>query len=117
MRLILASASPRRAELLASAGFTFEVLPADVDETPRHGEAAGVYTERVARDKARRAAQLSSTAEAMVLGADTEVVIDGRILGKPAHADAAAGMLRLLSGGTHEVLTAVVLRAAGRERS
>lgn len=117
MRLILASASPRRAELLASAGFAFEVLPADVDETPRDGEAPGLYTERVARDKARRAAQLSGTPQVMVLGADTEVVIGDRILGKPANPDAAAGMLRLLSGGTHEVLTAVVLHAGGRERS
>lgn len=117
MRLILASASPRRAELLASAGFVFEIRPADVDEMPRNGEAAALYTERVARDKARRIAQLSGNGEAIVLGADTEVVMGGRILGKPADPGAAAGMLRLLSGATHEVLTAVVLHAGGRERS
>ena len=118
MRLILASASPRRVELLTAAGFTFDVMPADVDETPIVGEPAATYTLRVARAKARRVAGLKRAAglkeDAVVLGADTEVVADGRILGKPSTAAHAAEMLRLLSGRTHEVMTAVVV-AAGED--
>lgn len=117
MRLILASASPRRADLLASAGFTFDVLPAVIDEIPRTGETAELYTRRVARDKAHHVLGSVAAADAIVLGADTEVVIAGRILGKPADAADAAGMLRRLSGRFHDVLTAVVIYAAGREWS
>lgn len=113
MRLILASASPRRAELLSSAGYLFEVMPASVDETPGPGESPAAYTLRVARDKARivnkRAGVSSADEDAFVLAADTEVVVDGRILGKPVDHDDAARMLRLLSGRMHEVLTAVVI--------
>ena len=116
MRLILASASPRRAELLSAAGFEFDVMPADVDERPRATESAETYTLRVARDKARRVAAIGDHG-ATVLGADTEVVADGRILGKPATSEDAARMLRLLSGRAHDVLTAVVVCAGGRERS
>ncbi len=115
MRLILASASPRRAELLRSAGFTFEVQASDQDEVPYPGEAATDYTLRVARDKARYVAGLPGSAGAVVLGADTEVVKDARILGKPRDPEDAAAMLRLLSGTAHEVLTAVVVRAGDRE--
>ena len=115
MRLILASASPRRAELLTSAGFTFEVKPADVDETPQPDEPAASYTLRVARDKARAVARLAS--DAVVLAADTEVVVDGEILGKPADDAAAAAMLRRLAGRAHDVLTAIVVCGNGRERS
>lgn len=115
MRLILASASPRRAELLRSAGFTFEVSPAEIEETPGRDEPAGQYTLRVARDKARQVATLPTSAEAVVLAADTEVVVDGRILGKPADAEDAAAMLRILSGVAHDVLTAVVIRHRARE--
>lgn len=115
MRLILASASPRRAELLASAGFTFEVLPAEVDETPRDGEPPERYTERVARDKARQVVQTVGETGIVVLGADTEVVIDRRILGKPADLDHATRMLEGLSGTVHDVLTAVVICAHRRE--
>jgi len=109
VHLILASASPRRAELLEAAGFTFDVVPADVDETPHPGEVAAAYTLRVARDKAREVAGRHSSPDVAVLGADTEVVADGRILGKPADRADASRMLRLLSGGVHDVLTAVVI--------
>lgn len=116
MRLILASASPRRAELLESAGFTFEIMAADVDETPRKGEAPGLYTQRVARDKARQVVRSVEVAGAVVLAADTEVVVEGRILGKPSDSGHAGEMLRLLSGRDHDVLTAVVVSAGGLER-
>jgi septum formation protein len=113
--LILASASPRRAELLTAAGFRFDVIPADVDETPHPGEAAADYTLRVAQDKARHVATGINDQSAAVIAADTEVVIGDAILGKPTSPEDATRMLRLLSGRTHEVLTAVVLSAAGRE--
>lgn len=109
MQLILASASPRRAELLYSAGFEFTIAPANLDEIPRDGETAAAYTLRVAHDKAHHIAHTRRDSDAVVLGADTEVVIGGRILGKPADVDDARRMLRLLSGRVHDVLTAVVL--------
>lgn len=109
MRLILASASPRRAELLYSAGFDFEVIPATVDETPLEGEAPEAYTLRVAREKARQVAGLQGGPDVLVLGADTEVVVEGRIFGKPADPEAARRMLCQLSGAVHEVMTAVVV--------
>ena len=109
MRLILASASPRRAELLYSAGFEFAVVPAEVDETPAEGEAARTYILRVAHDKARTVRRLHGGPDVVVLGADTEVVVDGRILGKPVDEEDARRMLRLLSGRVHEVSTAVVV--------
>jgi septum formation protein len=115
MRLILASASPRRAELLTSAGFTFAIQPADVDETPLPGEAPEAYVLRVARDKAGTAATSGDSA-AVVLAADTAVVADGQILGKPRDDADAERMLRLLSNAVHEVLTAVVVRSASGER-
>ena len=115
MRLILASASPRRAELLTSAGFTFAVAPADVDETARPGEDPAPYALRVARDKASAAAR--GAAGEVVLAADTVVVVDGRILGKPRDRADATRMLEALSGRVHEVLTAVVLRHGDAERS
>ena len=115
MRLILASASPRRSELLRSAGFTFEVIPADVEESPVRGEPAETYTRRVALDKARHALARVSDRSATVIAADTEVVTGGRILGKPADNADAAAMLRLLSAAAHDVLTAVVICANGRE--
>lgn len=114
MLLTLASASPRRAELLESAGFTFAVVPAAVDEMPQEGEAPEAYTLRVARDKARSVASRRASG-GVVLGADTEVVAAGTILGKPQDADDAGRMLRLLSGAVHDVITAVVILADGRE--
>jgi septum formation protein len=113
MRLILASASPRRAELLQSAGFGFTVAPAGVEEIPQTGESPEAYTRRVAHHKAAQVAN-GAGGEALVLAADTEVVVDGSILGKPADEDDARRMLRLLSGRSHEVLTTVVLIGRGR---
>lgn len=117
MRLILASASPRRAELLRLAGFDFEAQPADVVEIPERDESAAQYTLRVARDKAHHIANFPSSLGAVILAADTEVIADRRILGKPRDPADAAEMLRLLSGTAHEVLTAVVVRAGSREVS
>jgi septum formation protein len=114
MRLILASASPRRAELLTSAGYVFEVAPAHVDETAEPDEASDVYALRVARDKARVVADRQGPGTT-VLAADTVVVRGGEILGKPRNAADAERMLTLLSGAVHEVLTAVVIRTGGRE--
>ena len=114
MRLVLASASPRRAELLTAAGFSFEVAPADVDETTRPGEDPGDYAARVARDKA--SATVPRHPDAVVLAADTVVVADGDILGKPQDQADAVRMLGRLSGVTHLVQTAVVLSVGGNER-
>jgi len=107
--LILASASPRRAELLTAAGIPFEVRPAHIDETVWPGEDARTYASRVAVEKARSVA--AQNPGRPVLAADTVVVIDGQILGKPIDGDDAKRMLFLLSGRTHEVLTAVALIA------
>jgi septum formation protein len=109
-KIILASRSPRRAELLSAAGISFEVLAADVDETPRPGEDPAAYVERLAIDKAR--AVLALRPGARVLGADTTVTIDGEILGKPSDAADATRMLRLLSGRPHLVHTGVALISA-----
>jgi septum formation protein len=112
--LILASASPRRAELLSAAGIAFSTHPVEVDERPLSGEPPRDYVVRVARDKARACADSS---EVVVLAADTAVVVDGRILGKPVDAEDAARMLGLLSGRVHLVLTGVVVRRGEREVS
>lgn len=114
MRLVLASASPRRAELLATAGFLFDVAPADVDETPHDREDPAAYALRVAREKAAAAAGRAAVRDRPVLAADTVVEADGRILGKPAGASDAREMLELLSGNVHAVHTGVVLLAGGR---
>jgi len=105
--LVLASASPRRQELLRSAGIEFTVQPADVDETPLAGEGPRECASRLAREKALKVWQ--TRRRDLVLGADTVVVVDGTILGKPADFDDAARMLRLLAGRTHEVITGVCL--------
>jgi septum formation protein len=105
MRLILASASPRRAELLRAAGFPFDVLPVEVDETFQGGETAQQAVARLAQTKATKAASIHP--DAIVLGADTTVVIDQTPLGKPRDDEDARGMLRRLSGRSHEVLTGV----------
>jgi septum formation protein len=114
MRLLLASASPRRAELLTSAGFSFEVAPASVDETPLADELPADYVLRVAREKALVAAAAYDV-KWPVLGADTAVVAGGQLLGKPLDDDDARRMLTLLSGQVHEVLTGVVLVSGTRE--
>jgi septum formation protein len=109
MRLILASNSPRRRELLGNAGFDFEVIPSDVDEgAPAEGEPPEEYARRVARSKALQVAARAPSGS-LVLGADTIVVIGGLILGKPTGPFDATRMLRLLSGQTHEVITAICL--------
>ena len=105
--LILASASPRRQELLRNAGIQFTVQPAEIDETPLAGELPRACAERLAKEKALRVAR--NRPEGYVLGADTIVVIDGEILNKPQDANDAARMLRLLSGRAHEVITGVCL--------
>ena len=109
MRLVLASQSPRRRELLASVGLAAEVRPANADESVWPGEAPEAYVRRVARHKAEAVAV--SPGE-LVLAADTAVVLAGAILGKPADAGDARRMLRALSGRAHVVLTAVHARSA-----
>ena len=141
VRLILASASPRRAELLRTAGFEFEIVAVSVDETVRDGESPAAYVRRLAADKSFVASGFSRTIDgppkgghhigddmegppkggrhtsddAIILGADTTVVVDGEILGKPRDDGDAAAMLRRLSGRRHEVLTGVSLRRAAYE--
>jgi septum formation protein len=116
MQFVLASASPRRAALLSAAGFFFELHPVDVDERWMEGERAEQYVNRMADSKAARA--LAERPGAVVLGADTAVVIDNRILGKPSDEAEAARMLHLLSGRIHDVLTGVcVMSAEGSVRS
>jgi septum formation protein len=114
--LILASASPRRAELLEAAGYTFTVDPADVDEAERPGEAPEAYVRRVARDKGRVVAARRAPGD-IVLAADTTVVVDGEILAKPADESDAVRMLQRLAGGEHQVLTGVVAISGGEELS
>ena len=112
MRLVLASGSPRRAELLHAAGIPFDVAAVDVDETFRPGEKPERAVARLARTKAAAGAALHP--QAVVLGADTTVVIRGESLAKPADAADAARMLRLLSGRSHDVLTGVCVCHLGR---
>ena len=106
MKLILASASPRRAEVLRDAGFVFDIQPANVDETRQPGEDAGKYVQRVAKAKgdAVQAAALPY-GPAIVIAADTVVVAGGEVLPKPKDVDDARRMLKLLNATTHDVLT------------
>ena len=114
--LHLASRSPRRAELLARLGLDFGIIDLDLPEHQDAGEAAAEYVRRVAREKAGAGLlQVVAVPGALVLGADTEVILDGDVFGKPADADDAAAMLRRLSGRTHEVITAVSVVSAVRE--
>jgi septum formation protein len=105
--LILASASPRRQELLTQAGYLFSVDPSSVDESRRQGEDAIRFVTRLAREKAQEVFARHKSEGLMVLGADTVVLCDGEVLGKPADAGQAASMLELLSGRTHQVVTGV----------
>lgn len=107
-RLVLASASPRRAELLRSVGLTFDVVPADIDESVAPGEAPADYVVRLSREKAAATAD-GVDDDAVVVGADTTVDVDGEILEKPADEADARRMLRLLSGRTHTVHTGVTV--------
>jgi septum formation protein len=115
--IVLASASPRRAALLASAGVAFIVVPSRITEDRRPGEAAEAFVRRLAAAKARDVAASGLTGPAaFVLGADTDVVLDGEILGKPRDDDDARAMLERLSGRIHEVLTGYEVYDAARRR-
>jgi len=112
IRVVLASQSPRRRELLTLVGIAHDVVPADIDETPFPHEAPAAYTERLARGKAVAVAHRFP--DAVTIGSDTTVVIDGELLGKPEDAADAARMLRQLSGRTHTVSTAVAVARGDR---
>jgi septum formation protein len=122
--LVLASASPRRRELLTQAGYSFTVQPAHIPEDPRQGEDPIAYVGRLAREKAEavfretgnseQGTVNSGSGELVVLGADTTVTVDGQILGKPEDAVDAARMLRMLAGRTHLVMTGVAVVTATR---
>lgn len=114
--LHLASQSPRRRDLLARLGLAFGVLDIDIPEQRQPTEPPDDYVRRVAREKAGAGLlMVVAVPGALVLGADTEVILDGEVFGKPRDADDAAAMLRRLSGRTHRVLSAVSLVSAGRE--
>ncbi|QMV18820.1 septum formation inhibitor Maf [Granulicella sp. 5B5] len=106
-RLILASQSPRRRELLTQAGFTFDILPADIDETRLPNEDPATYVQRLALEKARTLQ--TRHPHATILGADTTVVLNGTVLNKPTDIADAERMLRALSGNTHQVHTGVAV--------
>jgi septum formation protein len=108
--IVLASASPRRAELLTAAAIPFEVSVADIDETQHSGETPESYVQRLAIEKAQAIVRRGERRP--TLGADTAVVIDGHTLGKPADVDDARRMLQMLSGRTHRVVTGVALVSA-----
>jgi septum formation protein len=124
MHLVLASTSPRRAELLRAAGFAFETCAVDIDEAARAGETPASYVRRLAAEKSARASvvqkrivqeEIVAHQEVVVLGADTAVVIDGEIVAKPRDHSEAAAMVSRLSGRRHEVLTGVSLRVRAYE--
>lgn len=114
-KLILASGSPRRSEILNSVGWDFAKHVADIDESERAGETPNDYVVRLASEKAEAVA--AAFPDEIVLGADTTVVIDGRIMGKPADMDDARRMLTMLAGNWHEVLTGVAVVQNGTTRS
>lgn len=118
----MASASPRRADLLRAAGFVFDVIPTDVDERVRHGESPAQYVRRLAAEKSAAAMGIAPALQPerparqqIILGADTTVVVEGEILGKPRDDEEVAAMLRRLSGRWHEVLTGISLRSGASE--
>lgn len=114
--IFLASQSPRRQELLAQLQVTFDVIDVNVHEQRQQGEAPWDYVNRVAREKAGAGLlQLSGRPGALAMGADTDVVLDDAVLGKPENAEQAFAMLRALSGRSHDVITAVWLMSAGQE--
>jgi septum formation protein len=112
--LVLASASPRRRDLLTQLGMTYRIDPADVDETPAAGEMPEEYVQRMAREKALAVAARYPGPEYAVLAADTTVVLDGNILGKPRDPTHGLAMLARLSGQTHCVMTAITLHRSTR---
>jgi septum formation protein len=109
--LVLASGSPRRAQLLAMLGLTFEVIEPNIDETWREGEPPALHVERLAREKAQRVAALRP--DALVIACDTIVVVDGELLGKPRDAAEAVEMLMRLRGREHRVETGIAIAAPG----
>jgi septum formation protein len=113
-KLILASRSPRRAELLRAVGWPFEIAPADIDESVQNGEDAITYVRRLALTKAQTVVR--KIPDGLVLGADTTVVIEGEILGQPIDDDDARRMLNLLNGKWHEVITGVALLRTGNSK-
>ncbi|MED5609853.1 Maf family protein [Pseudomonas sp. JH-2] len=114
-QLYLASSSPRRRELLTQIGLSFHLVSGNIDETPEDGETPAAYVERLARGKALAGlTMLAQRPDVCVLGADTAVVLDGRILGKPKDHEDSLAMLSALSGRQHQVLTAVAV--ADRDR-
>ena len=114
-QLYLASSSPRRRELLTQIGLSFHLVSGNIDETPQDGETPAAYVERLARGKALAGlTMLAQRPDVCVLGADTAVVLDGRILGKPKDHEDSLAMLSALSGRQHQVLTAVAV--ADRDR-
>jgi septum formation protein len=112
VNVVLASGSPRRRQLLQLIAIDHDVIPSDIDETARSGELPEQYCERLAREKAEHIAK--DKQESLVIGADTIVVIDDQILGKPRDVEDAARMLRMLSGRSHTVMTAVAAARDGR---
>lgn len=117
LRVVLASASPRRLQLLRAAGVEVEVRPADVDEAQQAGESARDMVIRLARAKAATVSAMPHGATETVVAADTTVVVDGRVLAKPASADEARAMLAELAGRAHDVLTGWCVRHGAQERS
>jgi septum formation protein len=115
VRLVLASASPRRRELLDQLGATYICDPAHIDESQHPGEAPAAYVQRMAQDKARVVAARHDIPPCVVLAADTSVVVEGSVLGKPRDRDEALAMLRRLSGRQHTVLTALCVCGARGE--
>jgi septum formation protein len=113
-KLILASGSPRRAEILTSVGWEFTKIVPDIDESEVPGESPEDYVQRLAREKAEAVARKNN--ESVILAADTTVVIDDQIIGKPVDMEDARRMLRLLSGKGHEVLTGVAVLVDGDMR-
>lgn len=113
-RLVLASGSPRRRDILTALGLAFDVRPPDIDETLRSGEGAAEAARRLAEQKA---AAVEAETEDLVIAADTIVVLDGELLGKPAGPSHAAAMLGRLAGRAHEVITGLALRYGAETRS
>ena len=108
MKLVLASSSPRRSELLSQIGVSFDVLSTDIDETPVAGEQASTYVVRMAREKVLACIALQQDTQAFtIVGADTSVIVDDNILGKPADYKEAKEMLLSLSGRVHQVMTSI----------
>lgn len=109
VRIILASASPRRAELMREMGYQFEVIPSHVDEIFTSGASPAKGAERLAIDKCEEVARMAKANGAIVIGADTIVALEGQILGKPDDREHARAMLRRLSGSTHQVITGICI--------